>query len=870
MLNFGSFEKILEDYSSLDRKDLGIILLNAPLIDFSKEDKTTYLTCCRIDQSLISDYCNGKRPIPKNIIANFSKSSALERAKKGIEKEITSCIFDSSKSKILQEVISLIQKDSSISDTQKEHFSEIATMEHLADFLAEVLVYVVQKRDSKNKVVKLPIQNRFFCGRQEILEEVESNFKKGIHSQSLYGLGGLGKTQIALQYAYANLDKYKMIWWLNAENQISLQDGIIDLLKALKRLPKNHNAESEKKAFNEYLSKNLDWLLIYDNAEYGTEEEYQLLRSYYPEGNIKGNILLTTRCGTSFEDVLPIEVPLFSPEEATQFLQKRSGEKDETLAMKLAERLGFLPLALEYATAYIRETPCVGYKEYIDKLNEHSIEVLDHKVGHLDYAYTVREAFHITLDKLFQDAQVNQVSGAASIFLDICAFLAPDGIETRFFALHNELLPNPLRTVIKDDLYCDDMIRKLVKFSLLQVKQSGFSIHRLLQEILIQELPIEIRRRILVCIYNVFREYSSNTYKSPLKDRIHAANLAILHVQSIIGRLIDFYRETNTEIEEELYTDFEMFYVSLLMTRFQTFTNEFIRSANDFEPISFKYFDFFHSVIDFYDIVLKHESVYFAEAIVCCMEYFEEKDNITFIFQQYLRAAKMMHNILFHNDRMSLDRYSSYGILAYSHVKISSAILIAYLRDGFLGSFGSSELLYYCQLNMLAAYEISRIVLNIQDDKNNCGCYGHQFEHETTIYLPRAAILNLQTPNSSVKGLPSNEKEQVYANIRYTFKLSSSPRYEYHLKIERPLESNWTISETELKNIINCPDIFVIFQEPNVDLDTICIDFCIDMGSQYKDVKKDIFQLIISIAEREGNERIKREYLQKLEELNTI
>lgn len=876
MLNFGSFEKILEDYSSLDRKDLGIILLNAPLIDFSKDDKATYLTCCRIDQSLISDYCNGKRPIPKNIIANFSKSSALERAKKGIEKEITSCIFDSSKSKILQEVISLIQKDSGISDTQKEHFSEIATMEHLADFLAEVLVYVVQKRDSKNKVVKLPIQNRFFCGRQEILEGVESNFKKGIHSQSLHGLGGLGKTQIALQYAHTNIDNYKMVWWLNAENHLSLQAGVADLLKNLKISPKNKNTESERKAFLEYLSQNSDWLLIYDNAEYGTEAEYQTLRSYYPEGIVKGHVLFTTRCGSTFEDVRPVDIPLFSPKDAIHFLHERSGEKDETLAMKLAERLGFLPLALEYAAAYIRETPYVSYEEYIDKLDEHSIEVLDRKVGHLDYAYTVREAFHITLDKLLQNAQTDQASAAANQFLCICAFLAPDGIQIEIFSSYGEQLPEPIRVVVKDDLYCDDMTRKLVNYSLLQIKQDGVSIHRLLQEILIDEMEVENREKWLLIIRNIFKLYKKDLEKLSSKKRVESIRQIIPHVQNVLSKHIDLCKETNKVMPERLYEKVGNEYLDWV-TEGSPGPGMLITALDRSDDSFFIDLQYARLALDYYEKILKHDDGSLVSAVLLFAGHFYAAKDSGSLRNMYLRAIKIVRKGLVED----LPNFSDNVFLGFinSNTWTSPAIL----RD--LTCLNMEDLTIDGVVNVVAEisiidfmykYKNSFINLKLSEHEDHFATrkhYGYEALHLAMHQLQYALVIYVRIHN----GRSYEDSNLALTCIHYLYNVIGNlpdRNIKTVVKTIDILYKNRQVSPSEVSD----KELYyfgffadkALYEYSHDEEYERPLDILrkLDIDSADSDIKRETFKTIISLAEKSGDQDIKQEYMRKLEELN--
>jgi SEFIR domain-containing protein/NB-ARC domain-containing protein len=204
-------------------------------------------------------------------------------------------------------------------------------------------------------------RNPNFTGRESILAQLEATLAAGTPAalaQAIAGLGGVGKTQTAVEYAYRHRDQYRAVLWIRADTETSLASGYRALAKVL-GLSEKDETDSTKvvAAVRRWLGREPGYLLILDNADDPT-----LVKPYLPP-NPRGHVLLTARAHNF--DVLgirrPIGLPVLTPGEALEFLVKRTGREgpldpaEQDAARILAGELGYLPLALEQAAAYMVE-----------------------------------------------------------------------------------------------------------------------------------------------------------------------------------------------------------------------------------------------------------------------------------------------------------------------------------------------------------------------------------------------------------------------------------------------------------------------------------------------------------------------------------
>ncbi|MCL2399666.1 MAG: tetratricopeptide repeat protein, partial [Defluviitaleaceae bacterium] len=339
-------------------------------------------------------------------------------------------------------------------------------------------------------------KNPHFTGRDQVFEKICKGFESGSTvslTQIITGMGGLGKTQTALEYAYRYADKYECIWWITAENEMDVLSSYKKFAVEMNLLHQDQqDSELIIKVVLNWMSENQNWLFIYDNVESIARDT-----QWWPKNNLQ-NILITTR-EKQFNIGESVDIATFTEEEAISFLESRTGianrsDQNEN-ATKIANRLGYLPLALEQAAAYIVAGE-ITYAEYLLLLHEYGLKPLDDAEGVMDYSKTLTETMNISIDKIDLEA--------AQQLLYLCAYMAPENIYKELFNEGAELLPSPLDEALQNGLENNKIWRQLTKYSLLKKQEdgNGYSMHRLLQEVVRDK--IEHDQLWMLCCLSLF------------------------------------------------------------------------------------------------------------------------------------------------------------------------------------------------------------------------------------------------------------------------------------------------------------------------------------------------------------------------------
>jgi tetratricopeptide (TPR) repeat protein len=352
------------------------------------------------------------------------------------------------------------------------------------------------RRDFSARISNVPFApNPFFTGRENTLEEVH---KRLISSKrvALSGMRGVGKTQVAAEYAHRHAHEYETVLWVKAETRETLISDFIAIAHLL-NLPQKDERDQAiiVSALNRWLETNNSWLLILDNTD-----ELSRLREFVPSTH-SGHVLLTT-CAQAFgvtaEKVYVEELDL---EEAALLLLRRAvlidrkmSFRDATvsereLALDLARQLGRLPLALDQAGAFIEETPStlVEYR----KLYEKEGTRLRKQRGDLSADHpSVSVTFSLAFTELLKRDQ------SAAALVRLCAFLSPDAIPEEIFILSGVVIGEEFALGAKSELDFAQTLKQAAKFSMIRRDASDRSldIHRLVQEVLIDEMDSEQRR----------------------------------------------------------------------------------------------------------------------------------------------------------------------------------------------------------------------------------------------------------------------------------------------------------------------------------------------------------------------------------------
>jgi tetratricopeptide (TPR) repeat protein len=352
------------------------------------------------------------------------------------------------------------------------------------------LARAVLKEDWPKKVpvkpIVLPYQSlgSLFKGRDAFLGQLRKSLTRAdgrttaIASKALYGMGGIGKTRAAVEYAWAHREDYTALLFAQADSPEELRRNLAGLARPL--LPENEAAEEEVRlnAVLAWLAVNPGWLLIFDNVDTppALAEVDRLM------GRLAGgHVVLTSRLDRFARQVEALELDVLDPDAAAAFLleatdaRRHKAVDDDVAARELADELGRLALALEQAAATIEKLRC-GFRRYLEIWQSNRDKV----VG---WARPEITGYHRAVAATWQTS-VDQLTETGRRLLERLAFLAPDPVP-RF------LLDVAVPDTEAEDL--QDGLTDLTGVSLATLEASGarFAVHRLVQDVTRRSLSAE-------------------------------------------------------------------------------------------------------------------------------------------------------------------------------------------------------------------------------------------------------------------------------------------------------------------------------------------------------------------------------------------
>ncbi len=377
-------------------------------------------------------------------------------------------------------------------------------------------------------------RNPFFTGRNDTLSQLHSSLMKEgsaaltqIHA--IRGLGGIGKTQVAIEYAYRYGHLYQSVLWARAESQEALTSDFAAIAKLL-RLTESDTKDQQRaaEAVKRWLEALTRWLLILDNVE-----DMQFISDFIPLRG-KGHILLTTRMQFTGTVSHGIDIDVMGLEEGAYFLLRRAKlideqasfnsvpESDYASAKELSKLMQGLPLALDQAGAYIEETEC-SINEYLELYKDQGIALLNE---HSSLAFDHPEGAVSTLLLSFE--KVQQANPKAMHLLQLCAFLHPDAIPEEIIIAGASEPDCDLGAIASSRSALNACIRELRKLSLIRrdVHTKILTIHRLVQAVVKSALDIETRRlwakRVVLATNRAFPELQVATWSQYERLLSHA------------------------------------------------------------------------------------------------------------------------------------------------------------------------------------------------------------------------------------------------------------------------------------------------------------------------------------------------------------
>ncbi|MFK0153966.1 FxSxx-COOH system tetratricopeptide repeat protein, partial [Streptomyces sp. NPDC090493] len=292
----------------------------------------------------------------------------------------------------------------------------------------------------------------------------------GIVTQTVRGMGGVGKSTLVLHHAHAHLAAgWGPVWWIEASTPTTVTTGFASLATALNPI---HGALPLDEAADwavAWLQSRTGWLLVFDNAEEPAD-----LAPYL--GRLStGQTLVTTRRDLPWRDLgTPLRLDSLTPEASLRVLQEITGrhtDGDAAGLAELADELGHLPLALQQAGAYLAQTR-TGATNYLAQLRADPAGVLAATAPGDPHQRTIAQLWSVTLDAVqAQDRHAVEL-------LQILSYCAPDPLPRRILAT---ALPT-MREV-------DQALGVLAAYSMITLADSTVAVHRLVQTVVRSTTP---------------------------------------------------------------------------------------------------------------------------------------------------------------------------------------------------------------------------------------------------------------------------------------------------------------------------------------------------------------------------------------------
>jgi hypothetical protein len=322
----------------------------------------------------------------------------------------------------------------------------------------------------------VPPRNPGFTGRDQMLADVRGALLGGGRAvvQALAGMGGVGKTQLAAEYAYRFASGYDVVWWIAAEQAALIGEQVAALGEELGCAGPDTDLGGTQRAVLGELRRRDRWLLVFDNAE--SPED---LAPWLPGG--AGHVLITSRVRGWAEIAVPVGVDMLARAESVAILRDRVPGLADGEADLVAAALGDLPLAVAQAAGYLAETGMPA-GEYAGLVGPRAAQLLG-EGRPSSYPRPLAAATVLALDRLAAQ------NPAAAEVVRICAFLAPEPVPAQWFTGAAAQLPAGLADEAADPVAWRQILGQVSRSALARADPGGLLMHRLTQAIIRGCLP---------------------------------------------------------------------------------------------------------------------------------------------------------------------------------------------------------------------------------------------------------------------------------------------------------------------------------------------------------------------------------------------
>jgi hypothetical protein len=312
----------------------------------------------------------------------------------------------------------------------------------------------------------IPARVRGFTGRADLLAEVEAALRSGGPAvvQAVTGMGGIGKTTAAIEYAHRHHDAFDIAWWVPAENPALLPERLAELALALDLTTATDPVGVGVARLLGELARRDRWLLVFDNAD-----DPRALSQFLPEG--PGRVLITSRNPAWRGIAVTVGVREFTRAESITLLHRLAPDLTDDKADRVAGAVGDLPLAVEQAGSLLADTGLTVDK-YLRLLAERAYDLLDHDPGGA-YPQSLAASWAVAFDRLAAD------DPTALDLLTVVAWCGPEPVPLSLLTDHPDALPDQLRSIATDPLLLARCTTILHRRGMATVTPHGIQLHRI-------------------------------------------------------------------------------------------------------------------------------------------------------------------------------------------------------------------------------------------------------------------------------------------------------------------------------------------------------------------------------------------------------
>jgi tetratricopeptide (TPR) repeat protein/transcriptional regulator with XRE-family HTH domain len=374
----------------------------------------------------------------------------------------------------------------------------------------------------------IPYQrNPYFTGRENILQQLHTLLtapqrSTDLCSIALCGLGGLGKTQTAIEYAYRSLQDYHALFWLHAETREQLLMDLLALADRLdlaeRRQPDHHQTLD---AVCAWLNTHHNWLLILDNVQ-----EVQVIRDLLPSLH-HGSLLFTTRLPTLGTLAQTVHLEPMEKDEGIYFLLRRSGQlslrttpsafkamiasSEYTAVEKLSLAMDGLPLALDQVGAYVKKTQS-DLAAFLTLFQRYPLRLLQERDSDEEHPVSLAKTLLLSFEQLKQKCPT-----ATELLITYC-MLPVDTLPEELITKTNGHFGNAISTLSIDPLLYEKALQTLLSYALIRRLPGikSISIHRLVQIVIREQLDFASQQKyalhLLQALNGLFPQWKEDVF----------------------------------------------------------------------------------------------------------------------------------------------------------------------------------------------------------------------------------------------------------------------------------------------------------------------------------------------------------------------